>query len=451
MSETIMSEDVHPHDGAEVASATTPSTALAIVKTSTSTVLAADTANILGKLADEIAGFEPDVSTEKGRKKIASIAYKVSTTKTALVDLANNLMDADKKRIAKILAERKIIETNLDALRDEMRAPLNAFEAAEKARVQEFEAALAEISAMGDDLEGLSAEQINARIWLVPDLESRQWAEFVQRAERIISATLQALNDAHEAAVAREKAEAEAEAARRIEAAHIAEENARRQEQREREIAENARAQAILEADAKAERARVAAAQALADSERERQRLADEAERARIKAHKDALAALDGATSVLPGESAENIRSRLDWLLSLPDRSWEEFAAVAADYFARGEANLRAGIAAADKREAEAEERARQQADAKARADAEAAVALERQRVAEAAEAQRAKDERRQADAAHRAKIIGEAAADIMAAFEPHFTGSDIEAGLVINAVLQAILDGRIAHVRIEF
>lgn len=44
----------------------------------------------LAKIREEIDSFVPDVSTRKGREAIASIAYKVARSKTALDKWARN-------------------------------------------------------------------------------------------------------------------------------------------------------------------------------------------------------------------------------------------------------------------------------------------------------------------------------------------------------------------------
>lgn len=69
----------------------------------------------LQKIRDEIDAFMPDVSTRKGREAIASIAYKVARSKTALDTVGKDLV-ADLKEIPKkIDAERKRMRDILDA------------------------------------------------------------------------------------------------------------------------------------------------------------------------------------------------------------------------------------------------------------------------------------------------------------------------------------------------
>jgi hypothetical protein len=81
----------------------------------------------------------PDLSTDKGRKRIASVAATVSRSKTA-VDAAGRAYLKKLKEMTKpIEAELRQFETDMDALRDEVRKPLNEWQAkvdAEEDRLQ---------------------------------------------------------------------------------------------------------------------------------------------------------------------------------------------------------------------------------------------------------------------------------------------------------------------------
>ncbi|MEG0861812.1 MAG: hypothetical protein RSG79_19630, partial [Pseudomonas sp.] len=99
----------------------------------------------LKKIRDEIDAFVPDITTRKGREAIASIAYKVARSKTALDNVGKDLV-ADLKEIPKkIDAERKRMRDTLDAWQEEVRQPLNKWQAAEDARVDRHNTAIAHI------------------------------------------------------------------------------------------------------------------------------------------------------------------------------------------------------------------------------------------------------------------------------------------------------------------
>lgn len=84
---------------------------------------------IYGKIEEEIAAFVPDVTTEKGRQAIASLAYKIARTKTGLDEAAKNVTADQKQIIDAVNAERSKMREDLDRLKSTVRAPLDRWEA----------------------------------------------------------------------------------------------------------------------------------------------------------------------------------------------------------------------------------------------------------------------------------------------------------------------------------
>ncbi len=82
----------------------------------------------------EVESFVPDVTTDKGRKAIASLAYSVSRSKTliekAKADLKREWLDKSRA----VDTDWRAVERELDDLRDKARKPLTDWEAAEEAR-----------------------------------------------------------------------------------------------------------------------------------------------------------------------------------------------------------------------------------------------------------------------------------------------------------------------------
>ncbi|MDX4957872.1 coiled-coil domain-containing protein [Delftia acidovorans] len=239
----------------------------------------------LAKIKEELDAFVPDVSTKKGRDAIASIAYKVAKGKTALDNIGKELVAELKDVPKKIDAERKRMRDLLDLWKDEVRAPLTAWEEAEEARKQEHQNCIGRIQFFGQGFEGVDAETLKKRL---AELESivigEHLEEYEAEAHRAKAKALEGLSAALEA---REKYEAEqAELARlRTEAA------AREQKEREERIAREAadRAQREAEARAQAEREAViqreAEAKAAADKrELELKLSAERAEREKAEA-----------------------------------------------------------------------------------------------------------------------------------------------------------------------
>lgn len=239
----------------------------------------------LAKIKAEIDVFVPDVKTKKGRDAIASIAHKVARSKTALDNIGKELVAELKDAPKKIDAERKRMRDLLDLWKDEVRAPLTAWEEAEEARKQEHQNCIGRIQFFGQGFEGVNAEVLKKRI---AELESividEHLEEYEAEAHRAKAKALESLSAALET---REKYEAEQAELARLRAEAAAREQKEREERIAREAAE--RAQREAEARAQAEREAVirreAEAKAAADKrELELKLSAERAEREKAEA-----------------------------------------------------------------------------------------------------------------------------------------------------------------------
>ena len=171
---------------------------------------------ILQKVEREVMSFVPDITTAKGRKEIASLAYKVAQTKTYLYGLGKDLV-AELKEIPKLIdANRKTVRDRLDELKVKARQPLTDYEE-EQARIKAEEEAKA--AAERAERERIEAEQ----------RAQREAKEAAERAEREKQAAIEA---------ERRKAQEEAERIRRDaeakEQARIAEEKRIKDEEERR-------------------------------------------------------------------------------------------------------------------------------------------------------------------------------------------------------------------------
>lgn len=318
------------------ADAAPPSTDLTIQAPAQTFQVSGGVLAVLAKIETEararVAGL--DASTEKGRKQIASVAYKVAQSKTALDTAGKNLTQEWHQSINRVNEDRRLLRERLDALKEEIRRPVTAFEEREKARIAAHEAALADLAALAETT-GLTAEQISARLWNLPYPDERDWQEFAPRAGACLVTVQAKLEAAHEAALQHEAEIAEREAQARQEAARQAAEMERIRAEREAEIARQAAEAARLEAEAKAERDRqeaarklhaaeqralqaqrdaeaaIAHAQAKAEAERQRQQ-AEADQRAanlehRAQINRAAAAAIAAAVKPLAPEFAEAI------------------------------------------------------------------------------------------------------------------------------------------------
>ena len=83
-----------------------------------------------------------DISTDKGRAEIASLAYKVARTKTGLDEEGKRLVEGKKAEVKAVDQERARIWDRVESLQKEVRKPLTEWESAEKARIASQEEAI---------------------------------------------------------------------------------------------------------------------------------------------------------------------------------------------------------------------------------------------------------------------------------------------------------------------
>ena len=247
----------------------------------------------LQKIREEIDGFVPDVTTRKGREAIASIAYKVARSKTALDNVGKELVAELKEVPKKIDAERKRMRDLLDGWQAEVRQPLTEWEQREEARKAKHQAGIDQINLRLECRDLDSAELKSNIVWLEGMAIGENWEEYEVEASRAKDKALAALRDA---LVVREKYEAE-----QAELAELRRKQAE-QEQKDREarIAQEAAEKAQREAEAKAQAERDAAAH----RERELELQAERAKRAELEAQqraeqaeRDALAKAEQAAA----------------------------------------------------------------------------------------------------------------------------------------------------------
>lgn len=242
---------------------------------------------------DEFLAVVPDLKTVKGRKEIASMAYEVARTKTAIENKGKELSAEQKKVPARIDAERKRVWDILESWQKEVRKPLDDWQAAEDARVDRHNDRLDWLRNRDDGLADMPVLDIKARIDAVETVViGPEWEEFEAEAAREKDKVLAILraglskreqHDAAQAELTRLRAEAEAREQKERE-----ERIAREAEERARREAEQ-KAQAEREASLRREQEAAAAAQR---RELELQLQAEQAERAAVQAEVDRQAAI---------------------------------------------------------------------------------------------------------------------------------------------------------------
>lgn len=243
---------------------------------------------ILEEIENQVKSIVVDISTEAGRKEVASIAHKIARSKTALDAEGKVLKDKYRVITDQIDGERRKVRDRLDVLKEEFRAPLTEFENKEKQRLADHEDAILKIVKSPEfDISDPSAEDIQSRVEMIGTLfDGREWEEFKARATMSYKVAKSKLIEMREVRKKRDQEKAELERLRRDE-----------EDRKRKEEIEAAKKQAAIEATKAAEEK---AAKEKEESEKQSKELAAkaeaekqaaiEAERAKIEKEKKAEA-----------------------------------------------------------------------------------------------------------------------------------------------------------------
>ena len=252
------------------------------------------TAELFERIAQEARSHVPDVTTKKGRDQIGSLAMKVSKSKTFIEKCGKELVADQKAQIKLIDDDRIATVKKFDELRNEILAPRDAWEQAEKDRVAKHEHHIATICmaaslATTADSEWTAFTIKEAIQTLEDKVIDSSFEEYEEQAKLAKFETLEVLR---KALVTREKYEAEQAELERLRLA----EQARLQREHEERIAREAAEKATREAEEKAR----------FEAERvQREKLEAEQREARLKAEKE-------AAELRAVQAAENERKRIE-------------------------------------------------------------------------------------------------------------------------------------------
>lgn len=252
------------------------------------------TAELFERIAQEARSHVPDVTTKKGRDQIGSLAMKVSKSKTFIEKCGKELVAEQKAQIKLIDDDRIAIVKKFDELRNEILAPRDAWEQAEKDRVAKHEHHIATIRMVSALATAADSEWTALTIKeAIETLENRvidsSFEEYEEQAKLAKFETLEVLR---KALGVREKYEAEQAELERLRLA----EQARLQREHEERIAREAAEKATREAEEKAR----------FEAERvQREKLEAEQREARLKAEKE-------AAELRAVQAAENERKRIE-------------------------------------------------------------------------------------------------------------------------------------------
>ncbi|AYC20091.1 hypothetical protein DZA65_03216 [Dickeya dianthicola] len=271
----------------------------------------------------------PDLSTKKGRDRVASLAAQVSRSKTAIEKPGREYLKRLKESVKPAEVEIKRFVDACDTLRDEVRRPLTEYEDTERSRVATLNERLDALRSTATVLDELGkllpTEAITCRLTFAKEtVINESWQEFTAEAGVAKDAAIAKLESA---LVEAQRRDAEAAELERLRQEQAATEQRQREEQIRRDAEESAKRQAEAEAQARIDEAnRVANEQRLALEESERRRVAAEqkAKQDRINAENEKQAAIDAER--LRQQQAEQARQEE------ARRIADEEAARAADF-----------------------------------------------------------------------------------------------------------------------
>jgi len=351
-------------------------------------------AKIIAIAEKEAAEFVGDVTTVKGRAAIKSKAYAIGSTMKAKFDNMGKEYGEELKKKAKIIdAERSKIRVRLEELGEQIRKPVNEFEAREEARINLIKEHIAALEAYGVLTDDDTSDSVQSKINAINGFNFTDWQEFDAQAKDIKTSILDALE---KRLISVEKAEAERKELERLRA----------------EAAERERKEAEAEAErVKKEHDERVAAEAEAKAKKE----------AEDKAASEAQAAAEKAASEKAAIEAAAAKAKADAEASEARAKAAEAARVAAEEKAKADAIAAANAAEAAKQKAIEDERQRVAAAEKAAAEAEA---------------------KRKADTAHRAEINNGAVSAL------------VEAGLSVDDAKKAVIaiaKGNVPNVTIRY
>jgi septal ring factor EnvC (AmiA/AmiB activator) len=300
-----------------------------------SVFVAGGLAPFVDRVRQEIGTEVPDLTSKKGRDRIASLAAKVARSKKAVENPGREYLQRLKAMPKIVEAELREFVRAMDYLRDEVRAPLNEWEQKEKDRVAGHQERVEQIKRLSSDLAACSAADIQVRIDAAEMIEiGASFEEFEGEAATALVITLKQLRGA---LVEQQKYEAQQAELARLKAEAEAKERAEREERIRLEAAEKARLQAEQHAKAEQEaamRREVEAKMAAERAERSKQEAEDRAARAEAEAQAKADKAAKDAEERMRKEAEDRA-----------NREAAEAAAREADKAHRGSVNSAAANA----------------------------------------------------------------------------------------------------------
>lgn len=203
------------------------------------------TTELFERIAQEARSHVPDVTTKKGRDQIGSLALKISKSKTFIEKCGKELVAEQKAQIKVIDDDRIATVKKFDDLRNEILAPRDAWEQAEKDRIQAIQDKVSQFDSGRVDI----GSPLSLIVSVIAEIEAIEIDEsFAEYQEQAKLQKYECLEVLRKVQVDREKYEAEQAELERLRLA----EQARLQQERETQIALEATEKAQREAEEKA-------------------------------------------------------------------------------------------------------------------------------------------------------------------------------------------------------
>jgi hypothetical protein len=197
---------------------------------------------LLARIRQDAVEFTPDVTTDKGRKQIASRAFRVSQAKTYLDDLGKAEVAQLKDLPRQVDAARKLLRDGLDALKVEVRHPLTEWEE-RRSLLQHRLGIIQNTPASMFNSDAIAIQSTIETITATPT-DGATWQEFAQEASSVKLVTLATLQEMLEK---RQRWEAD-----QAELARLREADAKRkQEDKEEQLRKEGEARALAAAQPK--------------------------------------------------------------------------------------------------------------------------------------------------------------------------------------------------------
>ncbi len=257
--------------------------------------------DFLRHIKAETDAFVPDLSTVSSRKEIASLAYKVTRTKTAIDNAGKKLNEDARSKINKVDEQRRKIRSELETLAEQVRKPLTEWEQAEEERISAAAKFFDVVRAFRHIQHGAGSGSIRDQLDTINEMtvdaavlreRAGEASAALADAKHYLAAQLdlmlKAEADARELeklrAEQQDRQKAEREAAAKAEQERIAKEAAEHAaaeaKRREEEAAERARQEEQRKAQEAIDRAEREKRDAIEKAEREKQALVEAQERA---------------------------------------------------------------------------------------------------------------------------------------------------------------------------